>query len=138
MLRFRQGFEHDAVAPGFLGFINAFVRGGKHRFEIRVAAGFERGQADAFAADQVVLIGQVIARGGRKLYALSNELFSFEPFALAVPRGDADFQLVADRVLSRLNRSGEIVGIYKKWFGSFGEKPPSALDALYQLNSTPP
>ena len=98
----------------------------------------EKGEVDAFAADQVVLIGQVIARGGRKLYALSNELFSFEPFALAVPRGDADFQLVADRVLSRLNRSGEIIAIYKKWFGSFGEKPPSALNALYQLNSTPP
>jgi len=98
----------------------------------------ERGQIDAFAADQVVLIGQVISHGGRKLYALSSELFSFEPFALAVPRGDADFQLVADRVLSQLNRSGEIVGIYKKWFGSFGEKPPTALRALYQLNSTPP
>ena len=98
----------------------------------------ERGQVAAFAADQVVLIGQVISRSGRKLYALSSELFSFEPFALAVPRGDADFQLVADRVLSQLNRSGEIVRIYKKWFGSFGEKPPTALRALYQLNSTPP
>ena len=98
----------------------------------------EQGQIDAFAADQVVLIGQVISRGGRKLYALSSELFSFEPFALAVARGDADFQLVADRVLSRLNRSGEIVEIYKKWFGSFGEKPPTGLKALYQLNSTPP
>ena len=98
----------------------------------------EQGQIDAFSADQVVLIGQVISRGGRELYALSGELFSFEPFALAVPRGDADFQLVADRVLSQLNRSGEIVGIYKKWFGSFGEKPPTALKALYQLNATPP
>lgn len=98
----------------------------------------EQGQIDAFAADQVVLIGQIISRGGRKLYALSSELFSFEPFALAVTRGDADFQLVADRALSQLNRSGEIVGIYKKWFGSFGEKPPTALRALYQLNSTPP
>ena len=98
----------------------------------------EQGQIDAFSADQVVLIGQVISRGGRKLYALSSELFSFEPFALAVPRGDADFQLVADRVLSQLNRSGEIVKIYKKWFGSFGEKPPTGLQALFQLHSTPP
>ncbi|MDJ0776865.1 MAG: amino acid ABC transporter substrate-binding protein [Gammaproteobacteria bacterium] len=98
----------------------------------------ERGEVDAFAADQVVLIGQVIASGGRKTYTLSRETFSFEPFALAIPRGDADFQLVADRVLSRLNRSGEIIRIYKKWFGSFGEKPPSGLIALYQLNSTPP
>ena len=98
----------------------------------------ERQQIDAFAADQVVLIGQIIARGGRKLYTLSSELFSFEPFALAVPRGDADFRLVADRVLSQLNRSGEIVEIYKRWFGSFGEKPPTGLEALFQLHSTPP
>ena len=92
---------------------------------------------DAFAADQVVLIGQVISRGGRDQYGLTNELYSFEPFALAVPRGDADFQLVADRVLSQLNRSGAIGQIYKRWFGSFGEKLPSGLKALYQLNSTP-
>jgi len=98
----------------------------------------ERGQIDAFSADQVVFIRQVISRGGRKLYPLSSELFSFEPFALAVPRGDADFQLIADRVLSQLNRSGEIVEIYKKWFSSFGKKPPAALEVLYQLNSTPP
>jgi ABC-type amino acid transport substrate-binding protein len=98
----------------------------------------ERGQIDAFSADQVVLIGQIISRGGRKLYTLSSELFSFEPFALAVQRGDADFQLIADRVLSQLNRSGEILEIYKKWFSSFGKKPPVALELLYQLNSTPP
>ena len=98
----------------------------------------ERKQVDAFAADQVVLIGQVISRGGREIYSLSDELFSFEPFALALARGDADFQLVADRVLSELNRSGGIVRIYKKWFGSFGKKPPQALLALFQLNATPP
>ena len=97
----------------------------------------EQKQVDAFAADQVVLIGQVISGGGRDHYSLSSELFSFEPFALAIPRGDADFQLVADRALSKLNRSGKIVQIYKKWFGSFGEEPPDMLIALYQLNSTP-
>lgn len=97
----------------------------------------ERKQVDVFAADQVVLIGQVISRGGREKYALAEELFSFEPFALALARGDADFQLVADRVLSRLNREGGIVPIYRKWFGSFGKNPPDALRALYQLNSIP-
>lgn len=97
----------------------------------------ENRQVDAFAADQVVLIGQVIARSGRKQYSLSDDLFSFEPFAMAVPRGDADFQLVADRVLSDLYRSGEILKIYARWFGSFGAKPPAALEAMYQLNATP-
>lgn len=98
----------------------------------------ERKEVDAFAADQVILIGQVISRGGRDMYSLSSDLFSFEPFALALTRGDADFQLVADRVLSGLNRSGAIEKIYKRWFGSFGEKPPAMLQALYQLNATPP
>ena len=98
----------------------------------------ETGEIDALAADQVVLIGQVISRGGREQYALSKHFFSFEPFALAIERGDADFQLVADRTLSRLYRGGEIVKIYKQWFGSFGEEPPDMLKAMYQLNSTPP
>jgi len=59
----------------------------------------ESKKVDAFAADQVVLIGQVIARSARDKYALSSDLFSFEPFALALQRGDADFRLLADRVL---------------------------------------
>jgi ABC-type amino acid transport substrate-binding protein len=97
----------------------------------------ENKKVDAFAADQVVLIGQVISRSGRDTYGLSSDLFSFEPFALAVARGDADFRLVADRVLSDLNRSGAIIKIYKRWLGGFAEEPLPALQVLYQLNSTP-
>jgi ABC-type amino acid transport substrate-binding protein len=97
----------------------------------------DKGEVDAFSSDQVVLIGQVIARDSGKQYFLSQDLFSFEPFALAVKRGDADFQLVADRALSQLNRSGQILIIYRKWFARFAEKPTMALKALYQLNAIP-
>lgn len=97
----------------------------------------DEGGVDAFSSDQVVLIGQVIARKSGKQYYLSEELFSFEPFALAVARGDADFQLVADRALSQLSRSGQIAGIYRKWFQRFAKSPPTVLKALYQLNATP-
>jgi ABC-type amino acid transport substrate-binding protein len=97
----------------------------------------DKGEVDAFSSDQVVLIGQVIARDSGKQYFLSQDLFSFEPFALAVKRGDADFQLVADRALSQLNRSGQILMIYRKWFARFAEKPTMALKALYQLNAIP-
>ena len=96
-----------------------------------------KGEVDAFSSDQVVLIGQVIARENDKKYYLSEELFSFEPFALAVARGDADFQLVADRALSQLNRTGQIAAIYSKWFGRVAKEPPMVLKALYQLNATP-
>ena len=97
----------------------------------------DKGEVDAFASDQVVLIGQVITRNSGKDYYLTEELFSFEPFALAVDRRDADFQLLADRALSQLNRSGQILQIYRKWFGRFAKEPTMALKALYQLNATP-
>lgn len=97
----------------------------------------DQGEVDAFTSDQVVLIGQVILRGSDVAYYLSEELFSFEPFALAMPRGDAALQLMADRALSQLNRSGQILDVYNAWFGRFAEEPPVILKALYQLNSTP-
>jgi glutamate/aspartate transport system substrate-binding protein len=100
-------------------------------------AALDKGEVDAFSSDQVVLIGQALARKTEKKYFLSQEMFSFEPFALAVARDDADFRLVADRALSQLYRSGQIGGIYKRWFGRFAKQPPDALRALYQLHATP-
>ncbi len=100
-------------------------------------AALDKGEVDAFSSDQIVLIGQIIVRKKKEHYYLSKELFSFEPFALTVQRGDADFRLVADSALSQLSRTGQIVLIYRKWFGRFNLKPPMVLKALYQLNATP-
>ncbi|MCL6415701.1 amino acid ABC transporter substrate-binding protein [Aestuariirhabdus sp. Z084] len=97
----------------------------------------DKSEIDAFSSDQAVLIGQIIDREGVKKYSLSKEMYSFEPFAIALQRGDADFQLVADRVLAQLYRSGQIGTIYNQWFGRFGEKAPMILQAMYQLNATP-
>jgi len=97
----------------------------------------DKGEVQAFSSDQVVLIGQVISRTSDREYYLAEEMFSFEPFALAIARNDADFQVVADRALSRLNRTGQILSVYRKWFRRFAKEPPEALKALYQLNGTP-
>lgn len=96
-----------------------------------------KGDVDAFSSDQVVLIGLALTHEGEEKFAISNNIFSFEPFALAVRRNDAEFRLIADRVLSRLNRSGQITPIYAKWFGSFTKEVPDLLRAMYLLNSTP-
>ncbi len=98
----------------------------------------DKGEVDAFSSDQIVLIGHIITRDkSRKKYHLLRDTFSFEPFALAVARGDADFQLVSDRALSQLYRNANILGIYQKWVGRIVGKPPAALEILYQLNATP-
>jgi len=95
------------------------------------------GEVDAFASDQVVLIGLILTSGEPDLYALMPQLFSFEPFALAVRRNDADFRLVADAVLAQLYRSGAIDGIYDRWFGKLAPEQPDGLKTLYILGSTP-
>jgi ABC-type amino acid transport substrate-binding protein len=92
---------------------------------------------DAFAADQVVLIGQALTADNPENFLILPNLFTYEPFALAVRRNDADFRLVADRVISRLFRTKEIVPIYDKWFGKFSSTMPSAFQALIIINAIP-
>jgi glutamate/aspartate transport system substrate-binding protein len=95
------------------------------------------GEIDAFSADQVVLIGLAITAEDADNFAISSGVFSFEPFALAVRRNDSDFRLVADRVISHLYRSEQIMPIYNKWMGKFSKERPAVFDALFLLNATP-
>ena len=95
------------------------------------------GEIVAYTADQIVLIGLLMTSEQPDQYYISGNLYSFEPLALAVRRNDADFRLIADRVLSQLYRSGGIVPIYRKWFGRISNEVPSAVAAAYDLNSTP-
>lgn len=104
------------------------------------AAGMQaliKGEVDAFSADQVVLIGLVLTHEGDEKFAIATDIFSYEPFALAVRRNDSEFRLLADSVLAQLNRSGQITPIYSKWFGKFTKKVPPLLQAMFVLNSTP-
>ena len=95
------------------------------------------GKIDAISADQVVLIGLALKSGRPEIYAILPNLISYEPFALAVRRNDADFRLVADRVISHLYRSKKILSIYNKWFGKFSSQIPTAFEAVIQINATP-
>ena len=96
-----------------------------------------KGSIDAFASDQIVLIGQVIEAMHPNRYAIMNETFSYEPYALMVRRNDADFRLVANTAISQLFRSGQHIQIYNKWIGRIGVRPSPILAAMYQLNTIP-
>jgi ABC-type amino acid transport substrate-binding protein len=67
---------------------------------------------------------------------LSDTYFSYEPYALMMRRGDINFQIQVDRALSAVYRSGVIVEIYERWFGSFNEVSP-LMRSLYLLHSWP-
>ncbi len=97
----------------------------------------QKKKIDAFSADQVVLIGLALSTEKPQDFTVLPDLFSYEPFALALRRNDADFRLVADRVISELYRTKEILKIYNKWLGKFSNKRSSAFDALIKLNAIP-
>ena len=96
-----------------------------------------KGEIDAISADQVVLIGLALKSGRPEIYTILPSLISYEPFALAVRRNDADFRLVADRVISHLYRSKKIKTIYNEWFGQFSNQMPTAFEAVIMINATP-
>ena len=62
--------------------------------------GLQSGKISAFSSDQVVLIGLILTAPDPDKFSIATDVFSYEPFALAVRRNDADFRLVADRTLS--------------------------------------
>ena len=96
-----------------------------------------RKQIDAFSSDQVVLIGLALKYPDGKNFVIKSEVYSFEPFALALRRNDADFRLVANRTISDLHRSGKTIAIYDQWIGKFTRKRLPIFDALIQLNAIP-
>ncbi len=92
---------------------------------------------DAYAADQIVLIGIASKAKDGMNFAIDFNVFSFEPFAFAVRKNDADFRLAADRAISNLCRSKNIFEIYNKWVGEFTGQRPPIFDAMVKLNATP-
>jgi ABC-type amino acid transport substrate-binding protein len=96
----------------------------------------DRGEVGAYASDQTVLIGLALAVRDQMQVKLSEQNFSFEPYGLVLRRDDSDFKQAVNQVLARVYRSGQIVEIYKRWFGALGEPSP-ALVLMFALNGLP-
>ena len=88
------------------------------------------GELDAVASDRLLLIGQVAEQGNAADFSILDADFSVEPYALAVPRNDADFRLAVNRGLAQVYRSGEVDRIFERWFGDDSEPTP-LLETIY-------
>ncbi|MDT8345368.1 MAG: transporter substrate-binding domain-containing protein, partial [Thermohalobaculum sp.] len=89
-------------------------------------AGVADGSLDAYFADKAILAGVLATAENRGKLAVSRNTFTFEPYALAIPRGDEDLRLVLDRALSHIYRSGAIFDIFERHFGK-----PGATEVLF-------
>jgi glutamate/aspartate transport system substrate-binding protein len=95
------------------------------------------GTADAYASDEVLLIGLARRSKDPGKLRLTGKLYSYEPYALMLRRDDGALRYVADRTLAQLFRGGEIADIYRRWFGEWGVGPRPMLVNLFLLQSLP-
>ena len=96
----------------------------------------EAGTIDAFASDRVLLVGLASRSKDPKALALLADALSYEPYAIALPRGDWAMQQAVDSALSQIFRSSALPEIYGRWFGALG-RPSPVLELMYALGRLP-
>jgi len=96
----------------------------------------EAGTIDAFASDRVLLLGLIVKAKDPKSLALLGDALSYEPYAIALPRGDWAMKQAVDAALAQIYRSSALPEIYKRWFGSLGAPGP-VLETMFGLGRLP-
>jgi len=93
------------------------------------------GKLDAYFGDRGILHYLITNTPNAGKLALSDQYFTFETYALALPRGDQTFRLLVDTTLADLYRTERIHEIYARTFGRF--PPDQFLNALFVINGVP-
>jgi putrescine:ornithine antiporter len=90
-------------------------------------------RSDAFFGERAVLVDAARRHGSARDLLVIDRLFTYEPLAIGCRRGDEDLRLFVDRTLSRLYGSGDMGGLYTKWFG----EPDDTTLAFFRWNTLP-
>jgi len=76
----------------------------------------EKGEADAFVMDDVLLYGLAAGRPDPKALKVVGRFMTTEPLAIMLSKDDPEFKKLVDDEMRRLITSHEIYPIYDKWF----------------------
>ncbi len=76
----------------------------------------EKGEAEAFVMDDVLLYGLAANRPNPKALKVVGKFLTTEPLAIMLPKNDPEFKKLVDEEMKRLVRSREIYAIYDAWF----------------------
>jgi glutamate/aspartate transport system substrate-binding protein len=122
--------------------LREFINSNEFKITLRMIATHDEGmelldagKVDGYASDRAMLVGQVFRSADRSKYAITRDVFSFEPYALMLHRGDTDFRLVADRALANLYGNARIRRLYHDWFGRYGEPMTPILEAMFEFQA---
>src|SRR5713226_9782133 len=82
-----------------------------------------QGQVDAYTNDGIQLAGLKLKAPNPALWEIVGDFYSYEPYGMALRKGDAKFKAAVDAGLKNGFESGKYFEIYEKWFGPKGELP---------------
>lgn len=92
----------------------------------------ESGRAVAFMMDDALLYGEMAKAKQPADWAVVGTPQSFEIYGCMVRKGDAGFKQVVDDAISATFKSGEINGIYDRWF--MQPIPPKNLNLNFPMS----
>lgn len=76
----------------------------------------EQGTAEAFAMDDVLLYGLKAASSAPERYAVVGDALTVEPYAIMFAKANRELQELLDKEMANIITSGDIYGLYEKWF----------------------
>ncbi len=82
-----------------------------------------QGQVDTYTNDGIQLAGLRVKAPNPGDWEIVGDFYSYEPYGMAMRKGDSDFRAVVNNGLMEGIDSGKFFEIYEKWFGPKGELP---------------
>ena len=92
-----------------------------------------QGQVDAYTNDGIQLAGLKVKAPNPAQWEIVGDFFSYEPYGMALRKGDSDFRNVVNSGLMDGIESGKFFEIYDKWFGPKSELPYPMSPAVRQF-----
>src|SRR4026208_1815582 len=80
-----------------------------------------QGQVDAYTNDGIQLAGRKAKAPHPAQWDIVADFYSYEPYGMAMRKGESDFRNVVNSSLMDGIESGKFFEIYDKWFGPNGE-----------------
>lgn len=91
------------------------------------------GEVSAFFSDRILLTSYAHKSAQSESIRVLGNIYERAPVSMVLGRGDEDFRLLVDTVISEMNDSGELLKAYRKYLGA-----PSATDeSLLKLYALP-
>ncbi|HJV96005.1 MAG TPA: amino acid ABC transporter substrate-binding protein [Albitalea sp.] len=76
----------------------------------------EKGEADGFAMDDVLLYGLAASRVDPTKLKVVGKFLTIEPYAMILPKDDPEYKKIVDDEMKRLIKTHEIHALYERWF----------------------